>query len=83
MSVCVCVCVCVRVRVCVCVCMCMYGSALWPVTTGEKSFSLIHSCVYLHIHEGGGAPVGYWYNLAYGTGVSLFCLVVCLVGASE
>ena len=31
----------------------------------------------------GGIPVDYWHNLAYGTGILLFCLFVCLVGASE
>ena len=30
-----------------------------------------------------GIPVNYWYNVLYGTGVLLFCLIVCLVGASE
>lgn len=31
----------------------------------------------------GGVPVHYWYNLLYGSGVLLFCLLVCLIGASE
>ena len=26
-------------------------------------------------------PDNYWYDLLYGSGVLLFCLVVCLVGA--
>ena len=31
----------------------------------------------------GGVPVNYWFNLLYGSGVLLFCLLVCLIGASE
>ena len=37
-----------------------------------------------HVFTGNeGIPVNYWYNILYGTGVLLFCLIVCLVGASE
>ncbi|CAI7995534.1 Solute carrier family 12 member 9 [Geodia barretti] len=34
------------------------------------------------LHGNEGIPVNYWYNVLYGTGVLLFCLIVCLVGAS-